>query len=220
MRRFLVEVSVIDEEDLNTMGWVGRRATVGTAPLALVGCVLGALALSACGGGGGGGASSLTSFGWLRPSEPPQDWIRAEPASGGATLSYPSSFTTVKADTGAVSVAVTSSSPAYSAYLNVTPQQSTETLSNFATFRIGRLSEENLDVHEEAAKEAVDFRGGTGTCVVDDYTTRVGHNNYREIACLVSGRHGSYVIVAAALHDQWKKWSTALQQAVATFTVT
>ena len=145
--------------------------------------------------------------------------MRAEPASGGATLSYPSSFTTVRADSGEVSVAVATGSPAFPAYLNVTPQQGAEKLSDFPAFRVDRLSDENVDVHEDAAKKAVDFRGGTGTCVVDDYTTRVGHNHYQEIACLVAGRHGSYVIVAATLTDQWTKWSAALRQAVATFTV-
>ena len=191
------------------MDRVGWRAVVGTS-------MLGAVTLSAC---AGGSASNLDSFGWLRPSQPTHGWLRAEPASGGATLAYPSSFKNVKADTGAVSVAVTTGSSVYLAYMNVTPRQGSEQLNDFAAFRVDRLSDENVNVHLDAAKEAVRFVGGTGTCVVDDYMTRVGHNHYQEISCLVAGRHGTYGIVAAALTDQWTKWSAVLRQAVASFTV-
>ena len=41
------------------------------------------------------------------------------------------------------------------------------------------------------------FRGGTGSCVIDDYVTDVGAHRFYEIACLVEGGGTGSVVVAA-----------------------
>src|SRR6516162_9138627 len=55
-----------------------------------------------------------------------------------------------------------------------------------------------FQLYLNATPQRVRFRGGTGSCVIDDYTTRVGAHHFQEIACLVRGRHNGSVIVAAA----------------------
>jgi hypothetical protein len=118
-----------------------------------------------------------------------------------------------------VSVAAGSAPPVYEGYINVTPRQGTEQLHGFAAFRIDRLGDEDTSVHEIAAAENVTFAGAVGSCVNDDYRTRVGDNRYEEIACLVAGRRSQYVIVAAALFADWARFAPEFRTAVAAFTV-
>ena len=61
--------------------------------------------------------------------------------------------------------------------------------------------------------------GGTGSCVVDDYVTKIGAHHYEELACLVQGRTGASVIVAAAPTAQWTQAAPLLEQAVAAYEV-
>ncbi|MGH9206414.1 MAG: hypothetical protein ACRD1G_07640 [Acidimicrobiales bacterium] len=119
-----------------------------------------------------------------------------------------------------MSAGVTAKSGKLVAYLNVTPQQGDEKRKGFANFRVNLNGEDHdKDVHLDATAEGVRFRGGTGSCVVDDYHTRLGDNHYREIACLVVGRHGGSVLVAAAADADWARFRPLLRQAVDSFAV-
>jgi hypothetical protein len=118
-----------------------------------------------------------------------------------------------------VSVAAGPASQVYEGYINVTPREGAEQLHGFAAFRIDRLGDEDTSVHEIAASENVAFAGATGSCVNDDYRTRIGANHYQEIACLVVGERSQYVIVAAALLANWPHFVLDLEAAVAAFKV-
>jgi hypothetical protein len=159
-------------------------------------------------------------FGWLVPRRPPSGWAESELPSGGATLAYPPPFVSVAGDQGTVSAAVLDRDGRFVAYLNVTPRQGREQRHGFAWFRVRVLSEEHdTAVAAERANEGIVFRGGRGSCVVDHYTTRIGHHRYREISCLVVGRRHASVIVAAATTDRWKKFRPLLHEVLAAFTV-
>ena len=70
-----------------------------------------------------------------------------------------------------------------------------------------------------AAAEGVQFRGGIGSCVIDDYRTRIGGHHYQEIACLVQGHTSASVIVAAAPAAGWARARPLLLRAVAAYLV-
>jgi hypothetical protein len=79
-----------------------------------------------------------------------------------------------------------------------TPRQGTEELAHWAAFRLELLrADVAATVRQDAAATGVKFRGGTGSCVIDDYITRIGTHHYQEIACLVQGQTSASVIVAA-----------------------
>jgi hypothetical protein len=118
-----------------------------------------------------------------------------------------------------VSVAAGTDPHVYEAYLNVTPRQGAEQLPGFAAFRIERLGDEDLAVHEIATAQSIAFSGAVGSCVNDDYRTRIGNNHYEELTCLVAGRHSQYVIVAAALFADWNHFAPLLRTALAAFRV-
>ena len=158
-------------------------------------------------------------FTWQVPISAPITWHHVVTPAGTAALSYPPMFRTVGSDPGSVSVAV-GQGPRYVAYLNITPRQGNERLQDFATFRINVLRDDDAThVHEEGAAQNLPFQGGVGSGVFDDYFTRVGHNHYREIAALVTGRHGGWVIVGAALDTYYGRFRQLLQQAVGSFAV-
>ena len=102
-------------------------------------------------------------------------------------------------------------------YLNATPRQGAETLANWARFRPAHNHEEgDRHVVSEAAAQALRFRTGTGSCVIDHYATVSAH--YREIACLVRGSKASTVVVAAAVPRDWKRLAPQLERAVSSLT--
>jgi hypothetical protein len=139
--------------------------------------------------------------------------------SGDAILAYPPSFRPVPSDPGSVTVAAGSAPHVYEGYLNVTPRQGAEQLHGFAAFRLDRLGDEDTAVHEIGAAENVAFAGAAGSCVNDDYRTRIGDNHYEELACLVAGRRSEYVIVASALFANWDRLAPTLRTAVEAFEV-
>jgi hypothetical protein len=101
-------------------------------------------------------------------------------------------------------------------YLNATPQQSDETLQNWAAFRPAHNRAEG-DAHEQVLASArnLRWRDGRGSCVIDRYrTTRTG---YQEIACLVRGRSEATVIIAAAQTAHWAQSAATLERAVSAF---
>jgi hypothetical protein len=135
-------------------------------------------------------------------------------------LSYPPSLRPVAGDRDAVSAARFSPGGGFQLYLNATPRQGTEHLPHWAAFRLMLLrSDDAASAHEVGAAEGVKFRGGTGSCVIDDYVTRIGGHRYEEIACLVQGRTSASVIVAAAPSAMWALARPLLFRAVAAYLV-
>jgi hypothetical protein len=135
-------------------------------------------------------------------------------------LSYPPSLHPLAGDTDAVSAGRRSPGGAFWFYLNATPRQGSERLHGWAAFRLGLLrSDDAASARQDAAAERVTFRGGTGSCVIDDYVTRIGGHHYQEIACLVQGRTSASVIVAAAPAAGWARARPLLLRAVAAYLV-
>jgi hypothetical protein len=119
-----------------------------------------------------------------------------------------------------VNVARLSPAGAYLLYLNATPRQGTENSENWPAARLGHLrADETASARQDAAASRVAFLGGSGSCVLDDYVTEIGAHHYKEIACLVQGRSGASVIVAAAPAAQWTQAAPVLEQAVAAYRV-
>ncbi|HEY2373565.1 MAG TPA: hypothetical protein VGH82_13660 [Gaiellaceae bacterium] len=102
-------------------------------------------------------------------------------------------------------------------YLNATPQQGAETLSNWTVFRITHNRGESDAVHQHAAGVGLHFLGAEGSCVIDDYLSRVHVHHYREIACIVQGRTKTSVIVAAALESDWTRAAPLLERAISAY---
>jgi hypothetical protein len=126
----------------------------------------------------------------------------------------------VAGDRGAVSAAKLNASGVYLMYLNATPKQSSETLEDWPGFRIEHLKEENaVTARLIAESRGVRFLGGTGTCVLDTYVTKVKSNHYTELACFVRGQTTSSVIIAAAPTASWPSASPVLMRAVAAYQV-
>jgi hypothetical protein len=163
-------------------------------------------------------AVSPPAFSWLRPSRAPAGWARATIASGDATLFYPAGWSPTPGDSGTVTAALRDSAGVYLGYLNLTPRQGAEKLDGWAGFRIRRNSGEGDEhVRELAAAEGLRFRNARGSCVLDDYLSRVASHPYREIACIVAGRHGVSVFVGAALRPDWATLGRILERAASDF---
>ena len=60
------------------------------------------------------------------------------------------------------------------------------------------------------------FRGGHGSCVIDDYRSSSGHQ-YREVACIVAGTKATTVIVGAATPRYWQQEHSALERSISAF---
>ena len=160
------------------------------------------------------------SFPALHPAAAPAGWPRAALPSGTAVLSYPPSLRRLGGDKDAVSAARLGPGGAFQLYLNATPRQGAETRANWTAFRLDLLrSDSAATAHLDAAARGVRFRGGTGSCVIDDYITRIGAHHYQEIACLVQGQTSTSVIVAAAPAAQWALARPLLLRAVAAYLV-
>jgi hypothetical protein len=160
------------------------------------------------------------AFPALHPAAAPARWPHATLPNGTAVLSYPPSLSRLAGDTDAVSAARLSPGGAFQLYLNATPRQGTERLRHWAASRLRLLrSDDAASAHQDAAAEGIKFRGGTGSCVIDDYLTRIGAHHYQEIACLVQGRTSASVIVAAAPAAAWARARPLLFRAVAAYLV-
>jgi hypothetical protein len=186
-----------------------------TAAFAVVGLTAALLivALPGCGASGRGRASG--PFGWLRPASAPTGWNVAR-TQGGAALAYPPGWTPIKTDPGTASVALLGGGGRIDGYLNATPRQGNETLADWRRFRPEHNQDEgDRVVRLVAATTTARFRSGRGACVIDTYTTTKA--SYREIACLVSGRGSSAVVVAAAPTAMWNQQAGTLQRAVSSF---
>ncbi|MCU1495002.1 MAG: hypothetical protein JWO62_2766 [Acidimicrobiaceae bacterium] len=193
-------------------------ATLTTAIVTLLSLGLGSQAKAATLPASSQGAAASGAFSWLRPGPPPSGWRRLALPSGAAVLSFPPSLRPIKGDKTAVSAALIGHHGDFLAYLNATPQEGNEHLAGWAGSRIEHLREDDASsAHEDAAAEGLAFRGGHGSCVIDDYVTKVGHHPFREIACLVEGARGGSVIVAAAPPSTWSHVGATLQRAVSSY---
>jgi hypothetical protein len=190
------------------------RAPAGLVAVAVAAVVL----IVGVGGGQSGHRRASAPFAWLQPSPPPIGWIVARTA-GAATLAYPPGWRPIKTDPATASAALLGGGGRIDGYLNVTPKQGAETLANWSRFRPAHNRREgDQGVRLIASSSGLVFHGGRGACVIDTYTTSA--RAYREIACLVSGRRSSAVVVAAAPIELWDHQAATLKRAVSTFIAT
>jgi hypothetical protein len=155
------------------------------------------------------------AFAWLHPAAAPTAWRQIQLPSGAATLSAPPGWVDLIGDKGTATVAPAGPAGYLTGYINVTPRQGAERPRGFARFRTSHLADEgSRNVRIVAAAEGLRLRGARGTCVIDDYDSRVGHHRYREIACIGAGAHAAAVVVAAAPLAQWTQRAPLLEHAV------
>jgi hypothetical protein len=131
---------------------------------------------------------------------------------------YPSGWKPARGDAGTGTAVLEGPHGRLLGYLNVTPRQGDESLSNWAQFRAAHNAREgDREVKREASAQNVRFRTGTGSCVRDRYVTSSGAS-YIELACLVKGSTTTSVIVAATPPGDWAKLSAQLYRALSAFT--
>jgi hypothetical protein len=181
--------------------------------LALV--VIAGLVIASTGGGHSSHGRASGAFAWLRPGPPPASW-KAARIPDGALLAYPPGWRPLQTDAGTATIALLHDGHRIDGYLNVTPEQGTETLADWSHFRPKHnLGEGDRSVRLNASATDLRFRTGRGSCVIDTYTTSKA--SYREIACLVSGPRSTAVVVAAAPSAIWNQQAATLQRAVSSF---
>ncbi len=162
-------------------------------------------------------AGAAGPFAWFSASAPPAGWSHLTLPSKGATLWFPPTLHRVPSDAVSVSAAELDVNGLYVVYLNSTPKQGDERLDNWPSYRVEHLRDESASVVHEHAHAIVAFRGGTGSCVLDDYVTRFKSHHFEEIACLVVGRTHTSVVVGSALVSKWPAARAELEQAVAAY---
>ena len=166
------------------------------------------------------GHSAAPAFPALTAAAAPAGWPQLRLPNGTAVLSYPPGLRAVHSDKVAVSVGRVSRTGVFELYLNATPREGDETLAHWAAFRLHLLrADDAAAATQVATAQGVKFRGGTGSCVIDRYTTKIHANHFQELACLVQGRTSASVIIAAAPATQWTQARPLLLRAVASYTV-
>src|SRR6202035_3057154 len=144
---------------------------------------------------------------------PPANWAVAR-IGAGAALYYPPGWRLAAGDAGTATAVLTDARRQLVGYLNLTPRQGSETLSDWASFRVApNVAEGDRDVKREAVAYGVGFRTGTATCVRDSYTT-VSRARFIELACIVRGTRATSVIVGAAPPRAWALTSPLLYRAI------
>jgi hypothetical protein len=176
---------------------LASKAASGILAASLLAAALVALLLGARGSSGSRtaargarprSAAGVRHFPALAASLQPRGWAMTTIASGGATLFHPANWKQISGDRGTTSFALRDRRGRYLAYLNITPRQGAEQLAGWASFRVARNREEgDREVRWVAAAENLRLRDARGSCVIDDYLSRVGANAYRELACIVTG---------------------------------
>jgi hypothetical protein len=137
----------------------------------------------------------------------------------GASLAYPGGWRQVAGDPGTATAVLLSADGRYLGYLNLTPRQGAETLANWTSFRPGHNKEDgDTNVVTLATATRMRFGAGLASCVRDSYATRT-RARFIELACLVSGKRGSWVIIGAAPPERWASISPELERAIAAVSV-
>jgi hypothetical protein len=163
----------------------------------------------------GGSDRPRRAFAWLDPRARPEGWHVAE-TRAGAALAYPPGWRAVRTDAGTASAAPAGENGVFTGYLNATPRSGDETLANWRGFRIAHLTSEGARrVHLESAWTNLAFGSDRESCVIDTYTT--SRAAFREIACIIAGRHGTTVVVGAAPTADWFGKAAVLERAIASF---
>ena len=117
-----------------------------------------------------------------------------------------------------MTVALRDAAGNYDGYLNVTPRQGDERLNSWAGFRLGRnRGEGDRQVRALASAQRLRFRDAVGSCVIDDYRSRVGGHAYREVACLVTGRRSADVFIGATSQHDWSALGPDIERAASSF---
>lgn len=194
----------------------GTAALTAALSLVLFGCA--SSQPPSASGAGTAAATAAAGFGWFHPGPAPGAWLRASLSGRSATLSYPGSLRPEHGDPGTVTVGSTAKPGQTLVYLNATPKQGGETLHNWPEFRMAHLREDGQNaVHLDGVSGPLNFRGGHGRCVIDNYTTDVHHNHYNEIACIVQGAHATSVLVAATSAAAWRANRALLEKVVSSY---
>lgn len=156
-----------------------------------------------------------SGFAWFRPGAAPASWRQASLARRSGVLSYPSALRPEPGDPGTVTFGLSNRSGAVLVYLNVTRGLAGETLRDWPGFRVAHLrAAGETAVRADVTSGTLAFRGGLGRCVIDDYTTAVHDNHYREIACYVRGAGSASVLIAATRAVTWPQYGALLEQVV------
>ena len=158
------------------------------------------------------------SFRWFAAAPAPATWGHRALPPGAGTLSYPATFVS-GTDRDGISRERLDPHGTVLVYLDVSLKQGTETLRDWPSYRLGVVRGESNDVHEDGHAFGLSFRGGRGSCVLDDYRTRVKNHHYREIACFVKGPRYASVLIAAALESEWVRAVKTLERAVDAYRV-
>jgi hypothetical protein len=179
-----------------------------------------ALALLGCGGAARPHvvqpAGSRGPFVWLRPAPRPAQWKIGRLPSRAAEVAYPPAWRAIRTDPGTFSAALIGPDDRIRGYLNLTPQSGAETLANWTTFRPAHNREEgDRGVVRDASAVGLQFRSGSGSCVLDHYVTSTAR--YREVACIVHGTRATTVVIGAALSPDWKRLAPQLERSIASF---
>jgi hypothetical protein len=162
-------------------------------------------------------AFDASSFGWLRPGGAPAGWSALRLPGSPARLPVPPGWRREHGDAGTRTAVLRTRSGRIAGYLNATPRQGAESLHDWPRFRADHNREEgDREVRILAEGTGLHLRSGAGSCVVDSYRTQSGHR-YREVACIVSGRSATTVIVGAAPPSRWEAEATVIQQAIDSF---
>jgi hypothetical protein len=152
-----------------------------------------------------------------KPGPSPSTWRRVRVPGTPAVLAIPSGWRQIGGDPGTASAGLRAGSRIVG-YLNATPQGGKETLANWLSFRPDHNREEgDKSLTPLAGARDLPFRAGRGSCLVDGYTTGAG-TRYRELACIVAGRHATTVVVGSAVPRRWSTLAPVLRRAVSSFT--
>jgi hypothetical protein len=162
-------------------------------------------------------ATARSGFAWLRPRASPPGW-RTVVTTSGAVLPYPPGWRRLAGDLGTATAALRGAHHGFLGYLNLTPRQGAETLTNWRFFRVDHNAREgDRNVKVVVASQGLRFHNGHGACVRDDYTTTTGAK-FIELACLVKGPSTTSVIVGAAPPQAWARISPFIERAISAFT--
>jgi hypothetical protein len=163
--------------------------------------------------------SRAAAFRWFAAAPAPATWRHHALPPDAGLLYFPATFVDGH-DRDGVAREQLGGHGSVLVYLDVSRKQGRESLSDWPSYRLRLVRGESNDVHEDGHVFGLPFRGGRGSCVLDDYRTRVQDHHYREIACFVQGGRYASVLIAAALESQWVRAVTTLERAVDAYRAT